>query len=745
MDKPYIPGNSPPLNTPLERFLPPLEPGMVLDWIKPFAAKGSWLLDPFGNCPLLDCELARAGYHVLVTANNPIHTFLLDIYANPIKQSEIDLAFTSLAETPIQDYPSIEAYIRSFYQVNCPNCSSVIEVSHFYWRKDEDTPYAFAASCHNCGLEGEQPITQSILGNIKKLPPIGLHLARALESVVSIEDPLRGQVENALNCYLERPLILIQSIINKLSTLKISEKQKRILYAIILHVCDQSNTLWAHPVARARPRLLSTPTQFQEPNLWQALLSFRTNYQPGEEPISLKNWPEKPPLSGGITLFKGRLRDLYPDPTAGMFQAIVAVIPRPNQAFWTLSTIWTGWLWGRETAAPLKNVLSRQRYDWNWHTNALYSVFKSLHKLSPEDTPLFMLVLENEHDFLAASTLAADSAGFKLKEIALSGDHQTAQLILTNTLPSTSAPTISQRQTTAQAAISRHLENRGEPSSYQVLHAAIIAQLAKKDALGRVPKPNADLSVTELHKQIDPLFIDPGLLTRFGGGTTSVDTGLYWLKSKTSVTLSLNDRVESIVEKAFQSMPTLNYQDIQNKIFNECKGLFTPGSELILACLNAYANSIPPDNSDWARKAGEDTTTRRKDIQEMNDLIVTLSKTLQYQQKKAENIVLWYEENDSPAYAFYLTTNAIITPYLFDKFTKAKVKIVLLPGSRANLLAFKLKADPRFQLELEKNWRIVKFRQLRNIVENPLLTRDLFASLIVEDPPEYQASQLALF
>jgi len=745
MDKPYIPGNSPPLNTPLERFLPPLEPGMVLDWIKPFAAKGSWLLDPFGNCPLLDCELARAGYHVLVTANNPIHTFLLDIYANPIKQSEIDLAFTSLAETPIQDYPSIEAYIRSFYQVNCPNCSSVIEVSHFYWRKDEDTPYAFAASCHNCGLEGEQPITQSILGNIKKLPPIGLHLARALESVVSIEDPLRGQVENALNCYLERPLILIQSIINKLSTLKISEKQKRILYAIILHVCDQSNTLWAHPVARARPRLLSTPTQFQEPNLWQALLSFRTNYQPGEEPISLKNWPEKPPLSGGITLFKGRLRDLYPDPTAGMFQAIVAVIPRPNQAFWTLSTIWTGWLWGRETAAPLKNVLSRQRYDWNWHTNALYSVFKSLHKLSPEDTPLFMLVLENEHDFLAASALAADSAGFKLKEIALSGDHQTAQLKLTNTLPSASPPTISQRQIAAQEALSRHLEIRGEPTTYQVLHAAIIANLAEKNVLGRVPEPSSDLSVTELHKQIDPVFIDPSLLIRFGGGTTSLDTGQYWLKQQPSVTLSLSDRVEQIVEEDFQTMQFLNYQGIQNKIFEECKGLFNPPRELVLACLNAYANPIPPDNLDWVRKPGEETNARSKDIQEMKSLLLKISKTLKYQQKEYGSIVLWGEEIEYPEFAFFLTTKAIITPHLFEKSTKAKMKIILLPGSRANLLAFKIKANPSLQSELEKNWRIVKFRQLRSIVENPLLTRELFASLIIEDQPEYQASQLALF
>jgi hypothetical protein len=40
---------------------------------------GTWLLDPFGFAPQLAIEAARSGYRVLVTANNPITRFLLEM------------------------------------------------------------------------------------------------------------------------------------------------------------------------------------------------------------------------------------------------------------------------------------------------------------------------------------------------------------------------------------------------------------------------------------------------------------------------------------------------------------------------------------------------------------------------------------------------------------------------------------------------------------------------------------------
>ena len=77
--QPYIPGLSPAEPGPLSRFIPPLEEGVISSWLPLHAPAGSWLLDPFGFSPQLVLEAARAGYRVLVTVNNPITRFLLEM------------------------------------------------------------------------------------------------------------------------------------------------------------------------------------------------------------------------------------------------------------------------------------------------------------------------------------------------------------------------------------------------------------------------------------------------------------------------------------------------------------------------------------------------------------------------------------------------------------------------------------------------------------------------------------------
>ena len=71
--------------------------------------------------------------------------------------------------------------------------------------------------------------------------------------------------------------------------------------------------------------------------------------------------------------------------------------------------------------------------------------------------------------------------------------------------------------------------------------------------------------------------------------------------------------------------------------------------------------------------------------------------------------------------------------------------MIALPGSRSNLAAYKLKHDPYLRMLMDENWQLIKFRQIRNLAKNPLLTRALFISQINNDPPEYHTAQLALF
>lgn len=92
-----IPGTQPGNPGPLARFLPPLEDGVLTTWLGETVSPGSWLLDPFGSAPRLTLEAARAGYRVLVAANNPITRFILEMGTAALPASEYKAALADLA------------------------------------------------------------------------------------------------------------------------------------------------------------------------------------------------------------------------------------------------------------------------------------------------------------------------------------------------------------------------------------------------------------------------------------------------------------------------------------------------------------------------------------------------------------------------------------------------------------------------------------------------------------------------
>src|SRR5215207_6912651 len=112
--QPYIPGMSPADSGPLSRFTPPLEEGVISRWLPVHAPMGSWLLDPFGFSPRLVLEAARSGYRVLVTVNNPITRFLLEVFANTPSEAEFKAAFAELESAKKAD-ERLGVHLKSLY------------------------------------------------------------------------------------------------------------------------------------------------------------------------------------------------------------------------------------------------------------------------------------------------------------------------------------------------------------------------------------------------------------------------------------------------------------------------------------------------------------------------------------------------------------------------------------------------------------------------------------------------------
>src|SRR5512142_1681797 len=129
--QPYIPGMLPAEPGPLARFTPPLEDGVVSAWLPLHAPAfdeaqgrpGSWVLDPFGFSSRLVLEAARAGYRVLVTVNNPITRFLLEMSANPPSKTDFKAALADLAASKKGD-ERLGAHLQSLYLTPCEKCGT---------------------------------------------------------------------------------------------------------------------------------------------------------------------------------------------------------------------------------------------------------------------------------------------------------------------------------------------------------------------------------------------------------------------------------------------------------------------------------------------------------------------------------------------------------------------------------------------------------------------------------------------
>ena len=117
---PYLAGRPLDRPEPLARFLPPIPEGVITSWLRSNIPPGAdtsqpvLVLDPFGASPRVALEAARAGYILLVAANNPITRFMLEIAAHPPTEDELRAALADLAASKKGD-ERLEPHIRSLY------------------------------------------------------------------------------------------------------------------------------------------------------------------------------------------------------------------------------------------------------------------------------------------------------------------------------------------------------------------------------------------------------------------------------------------------------------------------------------------------------------------------------------------------------------------------------------------------------------------------------------------------------
>ncbi len=738
----FYPGPDPEIDWPLARYLPPVRGGIWSAWLQANLPPGSWILDPLGSHPALAMEAARAGYRVLTTINNPILSFLLDVLARNPGRDDFQAALVELADSRRGD-DRMETHIQSLYMTRCPGCDQALPAQAYLWARDAEMPYARVVKCPHCGFNGEAPVTEYDLGRLALSGRDAMHRSRAIERIGPVDEPQREAVGEALKTYAPRPLYALTTLINKVDALALPAAKRQLAQALLIAVCDAANTLWPVAGGRSRPRQLGIPPQYRENNLWLALESAVNDLSSAASEISITTWPDLPAPTGGICLFAGRARNLLPLPDELKPGAVLLLFPRPNQAFWMLSALWAGWIWGRDAVQPMRGVLDRKHYDWYWQTNAFHGALAALVRNLGAETRWFGVIPELTPGLLLSSLTAAHCSGLELTGTALESEDSLIQLVWSpagSSRPSGRKPDIIYRQAVREA-----LQKRGEPAAYLPLYTACLtAQAAEKSLPGEISAVQVDL-LSRVQAQLSTIFSDHGTLVHFPGPSKSGESGQWWLKGQPETEAPLSDRVEMETVRYLQKNPGCHFTAVYDHLCAQYPGLLTPSVELAQAVLASYAE-IDPDRQDvWMLRPQEQPAARRADLDSARELLFHVAAGLRLQ-AAGDTPILWQNTQGEVLYAFYPLASSLVSRYVLNPPPNLPAQrcVLVIPGGRAGLLAYKLKHDPRLEQAFQ-GWRVLKFRHLRRLSEWADLTLNTWNDLLDADPLGWdEATQLSI-
>jgi len=544
-------------------------------------------------------------------------------------------------------------------------------------------------------------------------------------------------VQEALQHYLPRSLYVLTSLISHVESLGLPARRQRALIGSILLACDAGNTLWGLREQRPRPKQLSTSDEFREQNLWSILEGAAAFWKPTGDPVPFVQWPNQPPESAGVCIYEGRLKQLAQEIRREIpIAAGIGSVPRPNQAFWTLSALWAGWLWGRAAVEPYRSALRRRRYDWTWNATALQAAFGHLAELLPLGTPFFALLPEAEPAFLLAAMTAISTSGFDLKGLSLRTAEDPVQFVWERgeRLRREVEPP---RPEAIRQTIVDHLTQRCEPASYLNVEAVALEQLAQDHALHRTGE-DMEASLHRTRAVLEAALQGSGALVHISSGE-SFEAGSWglgtWPDGET-----LSDRLEVILVSQLQKQPIASMRELEQESFRQLPGLFSPSRRAVMEILASYADQV---GSGWRLREEDAAARRKEDVRNIAESIDRAGVRLGYKTRHEGNWRIW-EENGEIARAFGVLASAIVAPALKAAAYPPERSMLVVPGGRIALIKFKLSLRTDLAEHL-RGIRIGRFRLWRSLADVKIMTRATVAEQLASDAAESTPGQMMMF
>jgi hypothetical protein len=698
------------------------------------------VLDPFGASPRLAVEVARTGRGILVAAANPVTRFVLERTARPAGVAAFQSALSRLAASP-KDAGRLEPFVLDLYATACSQCGHDVSAEYFVWERERGQPVRRAYTCPNCSHVAEEPVTAADIEKAGTFESQGLARARALEQVAPADDPDRASAEAALAVYPGRAVYALISVLNKLEQINFEPEARAAAEALLLSAFDSANALWGHPEGRTRPRQLTASPHFREMNVWRSLERAMDEWNLPDPGIQVSHWqPGTVPAPGEVAIFSGPARDLVPSLRGLPIEAVVTVLPRPNQAQWTLSALWTAWLWGRKAAAPMRAALRRRRYDWAWHASALRASLAGLAAALRPGMLVLTFVPEAEPGFLGAGFAGLDAGGFRLTGRALRAEEEQALLAWEVSPGPATGVEVGLWRTRLTDAAQDALEAWAQPARFEILHAAAWSDLASRRWLSPLWSEDEDHPMGRVADEFGKVLADRKAFVRLDT-RSDPETGVFWLSHPSADTAPWADRVELSILEILRRHGEAAQAEVEEEVCQQFPGLLTPDRAFMRACLFSYATEETDSGGRWILREQDLLEARRADREAVLQLVMELAARIGYH-PSGNDPVRWRDAGGREVFVISVRETAAFGDLL--EGPAADRAVAVIPGGRGALVAEKARRDPRLENWLRDGSRVVKYRHLRRLAEEATLKPENFVERLAIDPPGREDPQLPL-
>jgi hypothetical protein len=407
----------------LDRYLPPMAENVVAACADELTLTGDLILDTFCQSPAVVLGAASSGRRVLATSPNPIDAFAVRQILTPLSTRQLNAAATRLGET-VRGGALLRDHIQNLYRCKCPSCRRAATADYFVWDAESDKPLEKYVRCPACGFQGISPVQADDEALLSQIEEKGLTYFFALDRMATPGDASRQDGEQLLKFYTHRARYALAQLIMKTEAEFSRSPEEGALKYLIL-ACMIRCALFNRPPPSHDVTGRKASELGLERNVWlafeEAWAEWRAQPPPPEgikvSPLSGQDGIEQLLSEKGgwnAAVVHCPIRDLARILPVQSVRLIVTGLSNASQRYWRLCFLWSGWLFGKDTAASLKPMIRQPVPDWAWYVRTLGASFRALRPKLHLHGHLAFLLSPRRTAQAEAAHLAAASAGMRL-------------------------------------------------------------------------------------------------------------------------------------------------------------------------------------------------------------------------------------------------------------------------------------------------------------------------------------------